>query len=199
MKKCINLSIGATTITKEIDEYPDLSFYGEYTMDIKPGVIIREHNEFYEKIHTGMERDIDGRFIGKLSPEWSHFYNRNEFPGFKPYVTGEKVGTKDYYKYGMAEYERMEQYNRGHWCMISIVIRTNISGKIPSTIKPGYTEISDTIISSLSGVESDSGKDHIEEIISDLKSENKAKLLKMGFSFEEIDQSLNSAETKEEW
>jgi hypothetical protein len=200
MKKCVDLSIGTTTIRREIDEYPDLSFYGEYTSDIKPGVIIREHNEFYEKIHTGMERDIDGRFIGKKEPEYSHFYGRNEYPGFKPYAGGEKIGTKEYYLSGMADYERMEKYNRNHWYMINIVVTTHVYGKIPSMDdKPGYTEISDTISNSLSNVESDGGKEYLDEIISDLKSENKADLLKMGFSEAEIDQSLNNAETKEEW
>jgi hypothetical protein len=200
MKKCVNLSIGETTITKEMEEYPDLSFYGEYTSDIRPGVIIREHSEFYERIKTEMERDIDGRFIGKMAPEWSHFYGRNEYPGFKPYAAGEKEGTKDYYRYGMEEYLRMEDYNNGHWYMMAIVVKTEISGKIPAADnKPGYTEISDNIVSSLCGIESDSGDDHIKMIIDDLKSENKSDLLKMGFKESEISESLNNAELKGGW
>jgi hypothetical protein len=45
--------------------------------------------------------------------------------------------------------------------------------------------------------ESDGGKEYIDEIIRDLKAENKAELLKMGFSEKETDASLNDAEEVE--
>ncbi len=127
MKKCIDLSIGTTMITKRPDTDPDVSYLDQ--------------------------------------------------EGFE---------------------NRRKEYEAGHFGFIGIIVRTELIGHIDQN--PGkYFEISDNVITSLWGIESDSGKDHIEEIISDLKSENKAELLKMGFSSDEIDQSLNTAETKEEW
>lgn len=127
MKKCINLSIGTTTITKRPDTDPDVSY---------------------------LDQD-----------------------GFE---------------------SRRKEYENGHFGFIGIIVRTELIGHIDTN--PGkYFEMSDNVITSLWGIESDSGKDHIEEIIQEMKSENKSELLKMGFSSEEIDQSLNNAETKEEW
>jgi hypothetical protein len=60
--------------------------------------------------------------------------------------------------------------------------------------------ISDTIQNSLWGIEDHWDKDsrlYIEnDIIPDLKNENKQELLKMGFSEKEIDESLNNADTE---
>lgn len=194
MKKCINLSIGKTTIKKEIDDNPDLSFYGEYTDKIEKGVIIREHDEFYEKIKTGMERDSDGTFYRKAEPEYSRYYH-GEYTGFKPYAGGENVGTKEYYQYGKAEYDRMESYNNGHWCMIGIIVKTDIKSEGIGYTNEKYQPLE--VFNSLWGIESDSGDKYFDEIISDLKAENKAELLKLGFSESEIDESLNNAEEVE--
>lgn len=182
MKKCTSYKIEKIIMRKELDYDPDLSFYGKYTNSIGPGVIIRQYNEFYERIPTEMERDECGRFIGKMAPEWDPHYLRNEYPGFKPFASGEKVGTKEYYEYGMQDYERMEDYNRGGWCMVVVVLTAYITTD---------TGLSDTIHATLSGVESDSGADYFEEIKRDLSADLKADLLKMGFSEDEITTALS--------
>ena len=92
---------------------------------------------------------------------------------------------------------RRKEYESGQFGFIGIIVRTELIGHINTN--PGkYFEMSDRVITSLWGIESDSGNDHTDEIIRDLKSENKAELLKMGFTETEIDQSLNTAEIKEE-
>ena len=213
MKKRINLKIGTTTIKREIDEYPELSHYGEFTENIGPGVYVRSEHEFYEKLPAEMERDVDGRFLCKGEPEYAT-YSR-EYNGIKP-ANNIPFNPKDWshvsrkdksevikkygslknaaYAYAKEDCERLEAYNNGHWYMLCISVTTYISGEIADT----KTGLSDTVVSSLCGIESDS-KDYIEEVIRDLLSENKAELLKMGFAESEIDESLKNAVTKEEW
>jgi hypothetical protein len=144
--------IESIKIVSSHDEDPDVSWLGEYTDDMEPGVIIREYDEFYEKIPTEMERDLDGKFIGKMEPEISR--PGNTFRGFKPYAGDETVGTKDYYKYGMQDYERMEGLNRGDWCIIGIKAEAVISYP---TGNNGDRRIERLTSGGLWGIESDSG------------------------------------------
>ena len=206
MKKCTEYTLGKTVLSTEYDEYPDSSYLGEYTEKIGPGVIIRDHNEFYEKIPVEMERDYDGKFIGKKEPEYST--TRNEYSGFKPcnHIPFDKknwshVSRKDKsavikqygslenasYAYAMSDYNRMESLNNGHWSYICIMVETTVTTN---------TGMVDTIRESLCGIESDSGKDYINEIISDLKYQVKDQLRKMGFSDDGINASVDNAETK---
>ena len=92
--------------------------------------------------------------------------------------------------------ERLREFKDGGFFFIGIVVRTELISEIPTN--PGkYFEMSDNVISSLWGIESDSGTDYIDLTINDLKAENKAELLKMGFTESEIDESLNNAEEVE--
>lgn len=183
MKKCTTYTIGQTTIEKTNDDFSEsYNDLGKYTNEIGPGIIIREYDEFYERIPVEMERNDDGTFYGKKDP-LIHRYNNNEYPAFKPYAGGEKIGTKNYYKYGMADYDRMESYNNCNWCYIGIIIKTEVTTDIG---------LSSDITESLFGIESDC-TDYHKTVIEDLKHEVKYQLLKMGFNENEIDLSLDNA------
>jgi len=150
------------------DKYPDTSFLGEYTDDLGPGVIIRDYEEFYEKIPTEMERDPDtGQFIGKAEPELPS--RGRYYRGFRPYAGGEKVGTKEYYKYGMQDFKRYEGLNNGDWCFIGIEAEALVSYEVGN----GSSRLETFTSGGLWGVESDSGE-HLEEIkkeeLDDLKT-----------------------------
>jgi hypothetical protein len=152
---------------KVIPDYAaDTSWIGEYTDNLEPGVIIRDYNEFYEKIPTEMERDADGKFIGKAEPNPPQ--KGRTFRGFLPYAGGEKQGTKDYYKYGMQDYKRMEELNNGDWQFIGIRAEAEVSYK---TINGSRLE--HLTSGGLWGIESDAG-DYLNEImkeeLSDLKN-----------------------------
>lgn len=189
MKKCINLSIGTTTIAKKLDTDPDTSYLGEYGDTPKPGCLIIQDQKIYEEVINDEDYEFQGR---------SHNYRF-----FYPPDNGEIPGSDMYRKCVLEDYQNMEDLNNSQWTFIAIIVKTEIVGKIPS-IKDGgkYTEISDHIINSLWGIEDHFDKDskaYIEETINELKGDNKTELLKMGFSESEIDQSLNNAEIKEEW
>ena len=183
MKKCINISIGQTTIEKKPDYDADSSYLGEYGNKLKPGCYIRSHKKFYEDITE--EDDIP------------NLYNRNEFNFFYPPDTGEKIGTEEYKKYALQDYELMGGLNDQQWSYVGIIVKTEIIVKIPAVKKqPGYTEISDTIISSVYGIDDHWDKEsnaYIKTIIDELKEEQKDQLLQMGFSEEEINQSFKEA------
>ena len=174
MKKCTTYTIGKTTIKKTPDYDPDTSYLGEYGRVLKPGCIIRINESFYEDLPDDYDKD-------------DHEI-RGEYPYFYPPDNGEKPGTEDYKKYALQDYHLMEDLNNQQWSYIGITVTTKI-----------YTDmgISDEITNSLWGIEDHCDKDsrdYHNEVIDDLKSENKAELLKMGFTEKEIDESLNNAD-----
>lgn len=179
MKKCVDLSIGTTTVIRQIDTDPDTSYLGEYGDTPKPGCLIIQDQKIYEEVIN----DEDYEF-----PERSDNYRF-----FYPPDNGEIPGTDKYREYALQDYQTMEDLNNSQWTYAGIIVKTVINTDMG---------ISDTIQNSLWGIEDhfdEDSKNEMARIIEDLKEDNKADLLKMGFSSEEIDQSLNNAETKEEW
>lgn len=209
MKKCTTYTIGKTTI-KKIPNYDDFylsDYLGKFTDDIKPGVYIRSEDEFYERLPAEMERNEDGTFYGKGVPEyrtysreyngiipanhipfnskdWSHVSRKDKSEVIKKYGSLKNAS----YQYALEDCRRLEALNNGEWVFVTVSVSTHITTD---------TGLSDRVWNTLSGVESDSGKEHFDEIIRDLKAENKAELLKMGFTEKEIDESLNNAEEVE--
>lgn len=102
---------------------------------------------------------------------------RNEYTYFAPYAGGEPAGTDDYRKYAMQDYKRMESLNSGDWNFIGIrcVATIDVNGEDLEIESPG-----------LWGVESDSDRECIAEIIDHELSGLRAQLLEFGFSEDEI-------------
>ena len=170
-----------------VDESPDTAWLGEYTDDLGPGVIIREYDEFYEKIPTEMERDVDGRFLGKAEPELPS-KGRN-FRGFIPYAGGEKPGTKEFYKYGMQDYKRMEGLNNGDWGFIGI----QAEAKVSYAIGGGSRRLEDLTSGGLWGIESDSG-DYLAEVVKDELIDLKSHLEKFNVDLSNWDELVDGIE-----
>ena len=178
----------AVRIKAILDPYPDTSFLGEYTDALGPGVIVRHYGEFYEKIPTEMERDEYGRFSGKSEPEVPS--TRNEYRGFLPYAGGEKIGTPEYYKYGMQDFNRMEELNSGDWNFIGIVAEASLL----------TNDESQTITfqsNGLWGIESDSG-DYLNEVAEDELEDLKSTLEKEHVDLSKWDELTNDLEIKKE-
>ena len=164
------VEIESITVKRIFDDMPDTSTLGEYTSNCEPGVIVRHYGEFYEKIKTGMERDYDGRFIGKAAPEIPALHT--EHTCFRPYAGGEKPGTKNYYEYGMQDYKRMEGLNNGDWCYIGIMAEAVV--KYPDSTDCGSYRLETLTSGGLWGIESDSEESYLESIeqeeLADLKN-----------------------------
>ena len=209
MKKCTTYTLGKTIIRLQpaYDDFYLSDYLGKFTNDIGPGVYIRSEHEFYERLPAKMERDTDGTFIGKGDPEyrvydreyngiipensiphnpknWSHVSRKDKSEVIKKYGSLKNAD----YAYALEDCRRLEALNNGDWNFITVCVETRIKTD---------TGMSDKVYNTLSGVESDGGRDYFNEIIDDLKRQNKAELLKMGFAESEIEESLNSAEEVE--
>ena len=173
------------------DTDADTSHLGEYTDTLETGVIVRRDNEFYEKLPREMDRNNDGTFAGKGDfkdplPEMGR-----EFRGFKPYAGGEKIETKDYYKYGMQDYEKMEGLNNGNWCYIGI----RASAKVGVSLNGGQDFVCEDITSAgLCGIESDSDKSYFAEVEDEELGELKDLLSAYGFGRSVIARAFKEVE-----
>jgi hypothetical protein len=219
MKNRINPKnkIAQVVIEHAIDESPDTSMLGKYTNSRDEWNIDRKTGEYchYEMtaerlIDTIQDRiyDLESESIEEYkahnnTAKIAHLQKRldnlksccfdgnigrNEYRYFKPCAAGEKPGTPDYKKYGKQDYERAEALNNSDWCYIGIIAKAKIKVN-------GCTQ---TITSGgLWGIESDSGKDYIEEEEKNQLSDLKENLLSLGFGTRAIQYAINNAERKE--
>jgi hypothetical protein len=181
MKKCTEYTLGKTIISSEYDETGDHDYYGICGDKYKPGCIVRADQSFYED-HIDIDKEDDDGY-----PLYEVPTIRGEYSFFYPADTGEKIGTELYRKYSLENYKRVEALNNGQWGYIGLIVETTVH--IDNTL-------SDTITESLWGIESDSGSEYFNGEIEELKESVKDQLRKMGFSDDEINQSVNNAETK---
>lgn len=132
------IKLDAVRIRQEEDDCPDFSYLGEWTDDLKPGIIIRKYGQFYEKLSDDTEIPEKGR----------------EYRGFLPYAGGEEVGTEDYYKYGLQDWNRMEDYGKTWWHYNIYAEADVVVNGVCQKIRSG----------GLHGVESDSDEAHFREV-----------------------------------
>ena len=172
-------TIGKIWIEHILDDCPDTSFYGKYADQLDDGVIVREFDEFWENLDDEQKEDAENT-------------RSREYRGFKPYAGEEKEGTEDYYKYGLQDYERMEKLNKGDFCFIGIV--ANCKVKYP--IGQGSFRLENFSSSGLWGIESDSGKDYLDEVGKDELENLKFHLEKMNINTSNFDELAKDAEIK---
>mgnify|MGYP001563591920 CR=1 FL=1 len=187
----MTIKIDKIIIKHMIDTNPDTSFLGEYTDTLQPGVIVRDLGEFYEKLPAPMERDIDGKFIGKGEPDNLPSRGR-EYRGFIPYAGGEKQGTKNYYRYGIQDFKRITELEKGYFSFIGIAAEAVV--KYPVF---GDSFRLETLSSAgLWGIESDSG-DYLKEVKRDELASLKKHLETFGVDVSDFDEKAAQAETRE--
>jgi hypothetical protein len=126
-----------------VDESPDTSFLGEYTDEWESWVIVRKYDDYLENLPDETEIPLRGRHC--------------RF--FKPYAGGEKPGSKNYQKYGMDDYRRMEGLARGDWCFYGIMAEAEVSYPVGQ----GSRRLETLTSGGLWGVESDSG-DYLRQV-----------------------------------
>jgi hypothetical protein len=162
-------SIIEIKIKKEVDTSPDVSFIGEYIDQEELWAISRKHGKYVANLTKEERREVQSQ--------------GREYRFFRPYAAGEKVGSKDYKKYGKRDYERMESLNNGDWCFMGVwaeaYIQTHKGGIIQTVRSCG-----------LWGIESDGGDDYMRSIMGEEVTSIKDELLRLGFSAEEIDKAI---------
>jgi hypothetical protein len=107
---------------------------------------------------------------------------------------------EDIRKYIRQDYEHMESLNRGDWCFIGV--RANAKVSIPSATDagiPGHTSLVQNITSGgLWGIESDSGREYIEEEEKNQLAELRDQLKALGFSSRAISKAFRDVQHKDE-
>ncbi len=135
-------------VKQEIDECPDLSFYGEYTDHPK--------GADYDK-YLVIDREARG---DKERNEYRYFVCTHDLKDSRKFLREHGYSKHDAAmlprEYSLQDYERMEDAQRGGWYMTGIVVTLLVNG----------VEVAQD---SLWGIESDLDKDHIEEVVRDCK------------------------------
>jgi hypothetical protein len=157
--KTVKPRIERIWIEIKVDTDPDTSFLGEYTDEVDAWHIDRQTGEY---IHDLLKQPL---------PEGQRSFPERgrEFRFFKPYAGGEKPGTDDYKKYGLADFKRMEDLCRGDWCFVGITAKAEVRYPISTNCQ----RITSFQSGGLWGVESDSKdyhKDVAAEELAGLKS-----------------------------
>ena len=182
MQKLTEYTLGKTVISSEYDSDADTSYYGTYGNAYTPGCIIRADETFYEDHIEDIDKEDDDGY-----PLYEVPTIRGEYSFFYPSDTGENIGTELYRKYSRENYKRLEEFNNSQWGYIGITVKTTVH--IDGVL-------SDTISDALWGIETDSSDEHFKSEIEELKESVKDQLRKMGFSDNEINASVDNAETK---
>lgn len=150
--------IQSIRILHKIDEYPDLSYLGEYT-DRKPYKEDLNRKSAFYRYYA--ERNEYKYFI----PAYSVSEHRNDLQkiGYSKGVSEEMAR-----QYCKSDFDRMEAYNRGDWYAIGIIAEAII--ELPCN---GYKKMQVISSGGLWGIDSDSGSKYIEEIENEQLSELK--------------------------
>jgi hypothetical protein len=145
------------------------------------------------KIKHVIDDNPDTSYLGEYSNhrakfsfdrEFLHDINRGEYKYFNPCINPLQGKTqkekKDLFLQAKRDYERMESLNNGNWCYIGIRAEAeiNINGVIQYITSGG-----------LYGIESDSGRDYIEEVEKEELKDLKDQLKELGFSEKAINKT----------
>jgi hypothetical protein len=164
-------------VTQYVDVYPDLSLMGEYTsrrsepfaIDRRTGQLYGDDSEII--LAEGLPRDLDWRTYPYFLPtaladhqgSWNHVPRRvigecwrRQSAAMARYGIRSSKKTLDLdILAAVRDYERMEAYNKGDWCMTIVQAALVVDGD----------EIERSCVG---GVESDAGEEAFQEIVDTL-------------------------------
>lgn len=151
-------------VHSELDEYPDLSWLGEYTdkepdafyFDRRNGLFCGETT--YKTVTDDEGYEEEEAEVETLALALPTEHDSRTYRYFVPANPPKNSKDTDLIKGAIADYERMEEYNRGYWNMQGIVVTMFMDGK-------------ELASSSLWGIESDVDDDYLNEVIDDLTSD----------------------------
>lgn len=140
-------------IKRVVDESPDLSYLGSYSMQDQPGSIER----------TGWQANREFRYFIPAQTEQDHFDSLREMVNpadSRKRNYGVASARKLARTYVTQDFERMESYGNS-WNMTGLIVDLKFQDRVIGT-------------ASLWRIESDSDDSYFEEMIADLKTESRA-------------------------
>lgn len=147
--------IESLKLIHQADDSPDTSTIGEYTDQCSDWAIERSSGQYVKFLPEDFEMPSAGR----------------EYRFFEPYAGGEERGTKYYQTYGLQDFKRMEELQRGEWYYMGIYWIAEVSHEIKGN--PGSRRIQSFRSAGLWGIESDSDESYFKEVaeeqLADLK------------------------------
>jgi hypothetical protein len=194
-------------VERVIDESPDTSWLGEFTDKASEWAIIRRTGEFVHKVSqridlidrldeaieeneeaTSQTTDHEGKEA--LLQRWGQLLRRRqwvkdsgdtelpshsrEYRFLLPCAGGEKQGTPEYKKYAIRDAKRLEGLASEDWCFVGIIAKAVVEIQdgegIRQTLRSG----------GLWGIESDSRKEHLEEVAKEELTQLKEELIGFG-------------------
>ena len=149
------ITIEKISFKSEVDTYPDLSWLGEYGKQPRKWAVDRKYHGGYNP-----------------NREYRYFY-----PAWPPTDDMAREKKVQQWKDCMRNFDRVEAYNQGQWCMLTVnaVAEIVVNGTIQN-IHSGY----------LGGIESDSDQDYMETIAAEQLDELRVQLKELGFTDEQI-------------
>lgn len=149
------LEIRSVRVCREVDDNPDLSYLGEYESVAGKNAIDRKERGDQE---------------------------RGQYRYCNITLSAEETGNPDSVE---QDYERMEAYNRGGWCMMGVYAEAEISViGVCQTIRSG----------GLWGIESDSEDSYFSEVGAEELNDLRNQLEALGFSRREINEAFAEAD-----
>jgi hypothetical protein len=106
----------------DIDEWPELSYIGEYKSKPKP-------NEYYVNRRNGKLYSPEDKVLA-IGLEEDHNRRHYEYfvPGYEPEKG--KPPTRDEIKGMIWDYERMQSYERGYWYVLVVNVEMLVMGEV---------------------------------------------------------------------
>jgi hypothetical protein len=148
-------------------------------LDSERDALDAAHDEIGELIE-----DIDACDCGERGD-----MGRHEFRYFNGPVENYKgESPEDIRKYVRQDYDRMESLNRGDWCFIGM--------RAEAEVQTGSDVVQRITSGGLWGIESDSGREHLEETQREELAQLKTELIGLGFSRRAIATAMKNVQEK---
>ena len=182
------LKIESITLVMEEDTNGDASTLGEWTDDLDDWNIVRATGQCVKEMTD--QGTIGPVCVTEFPPRGSFFRC------FKPYAGGEKPGTKEYKKYGLQDWKRMEALNKCEWNYIGIHAEAVVS----YPCRTSDARRMETLRSSgLWGIESDAGKTYFLSVVKEELADLRSHLAAFGVVLLDFDGLAKTAKEKCTW
>ncbi len=166
----------------EDDEYPDASYYGEHFFREEDGYIDISK---YRYVSHNQARYFKSQYYPYNPKDWAHCSKETIQNVIEEYVSVENACLQ----YALQDYDRLQDLYNGKWNYVILCAKATI---LLNPDNPNHQTTVEIRSMGCGSIESDSGKDHFNEIYQDEIYSLTDTLQSFGFSEEQIDAAVIS-------